>query len=135
MKRITKIEAQLAEKDKLIQRQVFALAETEALEMAHGERIEKLTKLLLLAKDALQSELKAFGIVPVQLAHTKTQEALSAINDSKLVEGLILCDAEPVAKLVNDRYGNFVQIQWREGYFGEAGGSFHLPATPRRTEK
>lgn len=43
----------LAEKDKLLQRQAFALAETEALEMAHGERIEKLTKLLLLAKEAL----------------------------------------------------------------------------------
>lgn len=70
------------------------LAETEALEVAHGERIEKLTKLLLLAKDVIE---KAAAMTGHPDVFNYLQEALAAINDSKTVEGLILCDAEPVA--------------------------------------
>lgn len=72
------------------------LAETEALEMAHGERIEKLTKLLLLAKDVIE---KAAAMTGHPDVFNYLQEALAAINDSKMVEGLILCDAEPVGEV------------------------------------
>ena len=114
-------EVQLASKDQLIaeqnnlakERQEWALhtnevirelkaqlADTEALEISHGERIEKLTKLLLLAKEALENcegmldELRGFPVT-----HDLLIEALAAINDSKLVKGLILCDAEPVGEV------------------------------------
>lgn len=80
------------------------LAETEALEISHGERIEKLTKLLLLAKDALEDRITITTpsgkvTAPLSALSTKAQEAIAAINDSKLVEGLILCDAEPVGEV------------------------------------
>ena len=67
------------------------LAETEALEISHGERIEKLTKLLLLAKNALEE------VYPLYNGHafkSEATEAIAAINDSKAVEGLILCDRD-----------------------------------------
>ena len=95
-----------------LKQQAFALAETEALEMAHGERIEKLTKQLLLAKDALSAsdnllrELPNIGGI-IGLAITENNaETLSTISDSKMVECLVLCDAEPVA------YTNEVELDY-----------------------
>jgi len=102
---VFKLEAQLAEKNSEAQSAnsrlhevsmhcvtvEMQLAETEALEIAHGERIEKLTKLLLLAKEAL-SQIAVYEHPDLSIG----AEALDAINDSN-VEGLILCDAEPVA--------------------------------------
>lgn len=113
--RVVELEAQLASKDQLIaeqnnlakERQEWALhtnevimelkvqlAETEALEISHGERIEKLTKLLLLAKDALE---QAYPLYNGHAFKSAATEAIAAINNSKMVEGLILCDAEHVA--------------------------------------
>lgn len=101
--RVVELEAQLASKDQLIaeqnnlakERQEWALhtnevirelkvqlAETEALEISHGERIEKLTKLLLLVKDALETATPE-GFCD----YDDCIEALAAINDSKLVKG------------------------------------------------
>lgn len=90
------LRARVAERDAEMQMLATALAETEALEMAHGERIEKLTKLLLLAKDVIE---KAAAMTGHPDVFNYLQEALAAINDSKLVEGLILCDAEPIGEI------------------------------------
>lgn len=88
------------------------LAETEALEIAHGERIEKLTKLLLLAKDVIE---KAAAMTGHPDVFNYLQEALAAINDSKAVDGLILCDAKPVTRVsaIADNFGA-VYVSLRE---------------------
>lgn len=75
------------------------LAETEALEISHGERIEKLTKLLLLVKDALERLSLYVAFNGDDWVKKEATEAIAAINDSKLVKGLILCDAEPVGEV------------------------------------
>lgn len=51
-------------------------------------------KLLLLAKGALESANECIGLYS-HPGSKLVMEALAAIDDSKLVEGLILCDAEP----------------------------------------
>lgn len=105
------------------------LAETEALEISHGERIEKLTKLILLAKDALIT-----NIVGTGGRTPKAHEALAAINDSKLVEWLIRCDAEPVAYA--DLYGNVIRKDTKEFGRNVLTNDFSRPLyAPRRTEK
>jgi hypothetical protein len=50
-------------------------------------------KLLLLAKEALASA-STFGGFLSSVA----EKAIAVINDSKAIEGLVLCDAEPVGK-------------------------------------
>lgn len=72
------------------------LAETEALEMAHGERIEKLTKLLLLAKEGLKRCITlGFGTDCEMYA----KEALDAIDNDEMLKNLILCGAEPIGEI------------------------------------
>lgn len=111
------------------------LAETEALEMAHGERIEKLTKLLLLAKDVIE---KAAAMTGHPDVFNYLQEALAAINDSKMVEGMILCDAKPVAWRAKVYQENYMPNGWH-WHFASHPSTYHdceqeRLYAPRRTE-
>lgn len=103
------------------------------------EQLDEAKKLLRLAKETAalyeQALIASWPDGAIGDAFDYWNSARKALNDSKAVDGLILCDAVPVAKLVKAEYGNFPQIQWKEGYFGEIGDSFHLPSKPRRTEK
>jgi len=76
--RVAELEAQLDTHKKL----------SEAAISDNARWVETLTKKLMLAKEALASA-STFGAV--------AQKAIAAINDSKAVEGLILCDAVPRA--------------------------------------
>jgi hypothetical protein len=102
--RVAELEAQLAERDRqLIAEQVRA--------DANAVIIEHQNKLLLLAKEALVGAISAGkredgdeeAWYP---AMRKLNETLRAINDSKIVEGLVLCDAEPVC------YTNEVELEY-----------------------
>lgn len=74
------------------------LAETEALEIAHGERIEKLTKLLLLAKEGLKRCITlGFGTdceMYAKEAHDAIIEALALQPDDSALKAWL---GEPVA--------------------------------------
>lgn len=90
----------LAERDRSV---VKANEQAERFEREwylRGDELDEAKKLLLLAKEALENcegmldELRGFPVT-----HDLLIEALAAINNSKLVEGLILCDAEPVGEV------------------------------------
>lgn len=93
--RVVELEAQLAERDRSV---VKANEQAERFEREwylRGDELDEAKKLLLLAKDALEKVREVTG--SNTFAHNYADEALAAINDSKLVEGMILCDVEPVS--------------------------------------
>lgn len=78
-------EAQLAERDRSV---VKANEQAERFEREwylRGDELDEAKKLLLLAKDALEKVREVTG--SNTFAHNYADEALAAINDSKLIEG------------------------------------------------
>lgn len=67
---------------------------SEAAISDNARWVETLTKKLMLAKEALASASTFGGFV-----NAVAQKALAAINDSKMVEGMILCDAKPIGEI------------------------------------
>lgn len=121
-------EAQLAERDRSV---VKANEQAERFEREwylRGDELDEAKKLLLLAKDALEKVREVTG--SNTFAHNYADEALAAINDSKLVEGMILCDAKPVAY----QEGNPDGIWFVAFSINEKAPQVPLYA-PRRTEK
>lgn len=97
--RVAELEAQLAERDAEIssiraemeKQRANAFGAQQARNKATIE-LNEAQKMLLLAKEALASASTFGGFV-----NAVAQKAIAAINDSKAVEGLILCDAVPRA--------------------------------------
>ena len=89
----------------------------------------ELQKQLMLAKDVIENAV-------VMVAHQDNidylQEALATINDSKLVEGLILCDAEVVCWNNQEDDLSDSAFEWDKDV--STGHTTPLYA-PRRTEK
>jgi hypothetical protein len=83
--RVVELEAQLAERDRSV---VKANEQAERFEREwylRGDELDEAKKLLLLAKDALEKVREVTG--SNTFAHNYADEALAAINDSKLIEG------------------------------------------------
>ncbi len=107
-------------------------------------------KLLLLAKDALVLSAETISAIETEVdGDTETlpvlMKAIAAIKDSKLVEGLILCDAEPVAHqyqysydINGDKQGNW-PVEMHTHVSFSRGKPTSVASTPlyapRRTEK
>lgn len=92
--KVRKLEAQLSERDRSV---IKANEQAERFEREwylRGDELDEAQKLLLLAKGALESANECIGLYS-HPGSKLVMEALAAIDDSKLVEGLILCDAEP----------------------------------------
>ena len=90
--RVAELEAQLLREEHtrtavedLLHKQTAAVTTLE-------EQLANHKRLLLLAKGALEFFWRDVSMN--EYAFEKLEEALSAINDSKLVEGLVLCDAD-----------------------------------------
>lgn len=119
--KVRKLEAQLAERDRSV---IKANEQAERFEREwylRGDELDEAQKLLLLANCAL---VKAYdegiteGAAPNNLGRNTLialEEAISAINDSKAVDGLILCDAKPVTRVsaIADNFGA-VYVSLRE---------------------
>ncbi len=129
--RVAELEAQLAERDRSV---IKANEQAERFEREwylRGDELDEAKNLLLLAKDVLEW---VNNHSPEVSGLKRVQEALDAIDDSKLVEGLILCDAEPVAYA--DLYGNVIRKDTKEFGRNVLTNDFSRPLyAPRRTEK
>ena len=126
---VAELEAQLAERDRSV---IKANEQAERFEREwylRGDELDEAKNLLLLAKDVIENAV-------VMVAHQDNidylQEALATINDSKLVEGLILCDAEVVCWNNQEDDLSDSAFEWDKDV--STGHTTPLYA-PRRTEK
>lgn len=108
------------------------VAELEALRLKDTERLKTLGEKVLALEQ--QNLALAAAIEEKNAALISLEEAIAAINDSKMVEGLILCDAEPIGEIeVIDVDEDAQPSAWiRINTDVELGDQLYAP---RRTEK